>query len=310
MLSKFQRSIEDPRLNEARAIAGEIAWRTLSEGRGRVRAVFASSVYLANGRGLCCLGGPKLVDGPLNIRLAQRPCHRVRIGASWQFHTDESGRSWLAVADQRMALGRVQLWRASVPEPIQGAAHRAALRALEPHIALAQPADRRLAPESGAAHAKLQDHLQQGLERLEQSLWCAIAGPPDEICARLGDCSDALIGLGLGLTPSGDDILIGAMLALRWLSPKVAEALSAQVAERCRGRTGEISAAHLLAASRGQAVAPIHALLDALARADQRAVIAAKQALIGHGAHSGADALAGLNCAIAAYMRAGSNSAS
>ena len=150
--------------------------------------------------------------------------------------------------------------------------------------------------------------------RLKSNLRRACATPPAELARqcpdRLRRCCDDLLGLGLGLTPSGDDILIGAMLALQWLSPELGRTLSGLVASGCQTRTSAISAAHLRAASRGQAIAPLHAVLVALSKGDRAALGAAREALLDHGAHSGADALSGLNCAIAAYLSASKDSAS
>ena len=102
-----------------------------------------------------------------------------------------------------------------------------------------------------------------------------------------------LIGLGPGLTPSGDDYLGGVLIALhyfgrrpqaqglwRWLEPRLA-------------RTSAISGAHLAAAAAGEGHEALHRCLEALCSraADWTAALAA---LDGVGHCSGWDSLAGV----------------
>ena len=65
-------------------------------------------------------------------------------------------------------------------------------------------------------------------------------------------------------------------------------------------RTSRISAAHLFAACRGEAVAPVHDLLAALLAGNAPACAAAARRLLAYGQHSRADALAGIMMAVAA----------
>jgi hypothetical protein len=80
----------------------------------------------------------------------------------------------------------------------------------------------------------------------------------------LDACRD-LIGLGPGLTPSGDDALGGAAIALRAFGHVArADELGAFIRTNAPGRTGDISLAHLLAAAEGEGSAAFHAALTAL----------------------------------------------
>jgi hypothetical protein len=103
-----------------------------------------------------------------------------------------------------------------------------------------------------------------------------------------------LAGLGGGLTPAGDDFIVGAMLAA-WagLYGEGAEALCAPVAAAVAERTTLLSAAYLRAAARGECTAHWHALFGALLQAEAQAIQAALQSLLAVGHTSGADALAG-----------------
>ena len=129
----------------------------------------------------------------------------------------------------------------------------------------------------------LATHAQPALEALDEWLRHGLAVPAE---------AAALIGLGPGLTPSGDDYLGGMMIALhalardaragalwRWLQPRLATATSA------------ISAAHLAAAAEGEGHEALHRVLQGTAP---------PSALDAVGHCSGWDALAGA----AAVLRA------
>ena len=102
------------------------------------------------------------------------------------------------------------------------------------------------------------------------------------------DGARQLAGLGQGLTPSGDDFIIGVMLAA-WagLYGATAEDFCAPLAHAAAPRTTALSAAFLHAAARGEAMSPWHTLFAALACPD------ALRAVLEVGHTSGADALAG-----------------
>ncbi|MYW64970.1 DUF2877 domain-containing protein [Streptomyces sp. SID8379] len=121
-----------------------------------------------------------------------------------------------------------------------------------------------------------------GLDRLRTALR---AGRPDRIAAA----AHALLGLGPGLTPSGDDILCGLLLAL---PPPLSAPVTAAVADAAR-RTTLLSAALLRHAVRGECVAPAHALLTG------RDLPAALRGLLTVGHHSGGDLARGVAAALA-----------
>ncbi len=105
--------------------------------------------------------------------------------------------------------------------------------------------------------------------------------------ASLDACRD-LIGLGPGLTPSGDDALGGAAIALHVFGlPARANELGAFIRETAPYRTSDISMAHLNAAVAGEGSAAFHdALRDLVAGGD----FAALERI---GASSGWDAMDG-----------------
>jgi len=122
------------------------------------------------------------------------------------------------------------------------------------------------------------------------------------LCVRDGDAlaahtaASSLVGLGPGLTPSGDDMLCGFMLGRRLSgdSDGAVDAAIRRVASTATGRTTDVSAVQLgLAADRrfGEALLRVSEVLCAGRSA---AVSTAVVRCLAEGATSGADGLLGL----------------
>jgi len=110
-----------------------------------------------------------------------------------------------------------------------------------------------------------------------------------------------LIGLGEGLTPAGDDCVVGALAAIHHLAPGWLEPRAVRViAEAARCRTTEVARDFLLEALAGRFAEPLLAILVAPTAA--RAKDAARR-LLAVGATSGADTLDGLRLAGCALAR-------
>jgi hypothetical protein len=129
---------------------------------------------------------------------------------------------------------------------------------------------------------------------------------PDHLLTRLcsalvnSDISSALpltpqlAGLGAGLTPAGDDFIIGAILATWIIHPaKVAKTLAEAITNTAAPLTTSISAAWLRSAGKGEAGILWHDLFDALIAPQQIAIEGAINKILAVGETSGADALAG-----------------
>jgi hypothetical protein len=104
-----------------------------------------------------------------------------------------------------------------------------------------------------------------------------------------------IAGLGGGLTPAGDDFLLGIMMAIWCCVPyPQAKRLALDVANATVGRTTSLSAAWLEAAGKGEATQYWHELIEALSnRGDPLALQRAGRRIISIGHTSGADALTG-----------------
>ena len=210
-------------------LAGRFARDALALGEGEVCAQFRRGVYLRMpGEKYACVGDAALGCGPLNALVE----------------------GFVAPAlGERLAVEVEALW---TPPPAPEHA--------SPDLAALQAAARARIPEEGLGclvvdeHNGLSGHAQPALDALERWL----------VGNALGEEAAMLIGLGPGLTPSGDDYLGGVMLALhhvhrqpqarglwRWLEPRLS-------------RTSGISAAHLAAAAAGEGHEALHEALSHL----------------------------------------------
>jgi len=101
-----------------------------------------------------------------------------------------------------------------------------------------------------------------------------------------------LAGLGIGLTPAGDDIMMGALYAA-WIvhSFDVASVLAREIAETASSLTTSLSGAYLEAAGKGEAGVLWHNLFNALL--ENKIIPLSIAKLLSIGETSGADALAG-----------------
>ncbi|WP_315987623.1 DUF2877 domain-containing protein [Actinomadura sp. HBU206391] len=149
-----------------------------------------------------------------------------------------------------------------------------------------------LAAETSEERCGLADHPGPGL----------LAGRcADGDLAHAVDAAERIVGLGPGLTPTGDDILAGLLVSLRLLGGSVhggdravwlADWLGAAVTAHAGTRTTALAATLLHCASRGQAGAEVAAVLRGIA--GQVPLRPAVRRLLGVGHTSGADLTWGL----------------
>jgi len=111
-----------------------------------------------------------------------------------------------------------------------------------------------------------------------------------------------LLGLGPGLTPSGDDILCGMLLALHACGhgPMACE-LRAAIRSAQAGQTSPLSGAFLRAAGEGQGAEPLHGAIGALLAGQMGAIAPCLARLGGIGHTSGWEGLAGAVLVLQAY---------
>lgn len=236
--------------------------------RGVVLAVFPSSIYIEPRH------GPLLVvhgaaHGHTPTSLVTAATQRDGWGAS-AGDAVSGGLGHLRVGPALFDARHSARWRP--PPPVQrGITAIAAARHL-----------RAIAAEASAA-------LEAGCRALSAALL-------DGDAAAVDGAVHALVGSGPGLTPAGDDALVGLLAVLQRVGPRAACAwplhtLSASVGARL-GRTSPIGAHYLRLALDGHFGEHLIALVDALgaARLDAAAIARVRDS----GASSGADTLAGV----------------
>ena len=178
------------------------------------------------------------------------------------------------------------------PSPVLGPLSRARLE----HGQAALRAAREAAPrKSGLAGHRGPDALAD---------CCA-----DADLAGAVEIAESLIGLGPGLTPSGDDVLGGLLLALRLLGGVIrggtkavwlADWLGAAVTSFAAARTTPLSATLLHCAARGQTAAEVAAVLHGFA--GEEPILPAIRTLLATGHTSGADLAWGLSAGCRAAL--------
>lgn len=142
-------------------------------------------------------------------------------------------------------------------------------------------------PESAAAQALRSPAGARARQALARSIAARDA-------RAFADAACSLIGFGEGLTPAGDDCVLGALAAIHRLAPGWLAAHAGQrdrLAEAARRRTTDVARDFLLEALDGRFAEPVLALLTALS--DDLAGSAARR-LLAMGATSGADTLCGI----------------
>jgi hypothetical protein len=260
-----------------RAGAAELA-RLHRPRRGSVHAVFARTIGIAWDDGaLTTLQGPGPLLAPFALGLTAQP-GGLRPG-------DPARRG-----DGRIELGGHRI------EPSGATAVDTAV----PRLRLGPAALLRVLPGPAGAPALASDPGRRGLALLAAALTRRRA-------AALVEAAGTLMGLGEGLTPAGDDVLVGALAAVhaaepRWAAgwPAREPATVAAFDRLAATRTTTVAAAFLREAWRGQVSEPLQGVLGA---ADPEAARAAALALARLGATSGRDTLRGIALALEALDR-------
>jgi hypothetical protein len=112
-----------------------------------------------------------------------------------------------------------------------------------------------------------------------------------------------LAGLGQGLTPAGDDFILGAVYAAWIIHPlEMGSVFAQEISNTAVPLTTSLSAAWLKSAGKGEAGILWHEFFDALIASDGARIQEAMEKILAMGETSGADALAGFIGAFVAWM--------
>ncbi len=258
----------------ARSISLPVA-RFLARPRlGTVLAIFARSAYLNLAGSVVALVAEELLNGPLNVVLSDPVPSFADLVVG-----DAVKASGDVVALDRWAISlrSAAPWDPRITPWIGGQMVR-----VVPHLRVL---------EAGVMADVSADHLMHA--RMQQALGTLRAGLSRKSPADIQRAAAGLAGLGSGLTPSGDDVLVGVMVALTALPDRSTSDLRDVIRRAVAGRTTQISKAYLDAAARGEASEAWQRLLAALAATSSADVIAAGRRVLAFGETSGADMLTG-----------------
>ena len=251
--------------------------------------MFERSFYVVLDRQWICIGPPALGPGPLNALYAgpnspaPPPLGAPAAVTRGMLHVD--GRSFA-----RLELGPEP--PPAAPRPWSAASLAAGLRAFavlpRPPDGFADPAVARAAAAPIAWLKRLiTDH-----------------------CAGIGHAHEAaplapLLGLGPGLTPSGDDFVGGGLVALAALGlSDLRDTLWSALRPQGGERTSDISLAHLAAAAEGECAPALRHALEAIMANAPAELPGAVGALARIGHTSGLDAMAGAVLVLRAFAQA------
>jgi Protein of unknown function (DUF2877) len=266
-------------------------------GEAEVIALFERSFYVMAPQGLICVGLDTLGSGPLNVLISGSTALWVgfiRVGTKAQLDAAT------LVFESALSVSIVDapVWQ---PPPITmfwtPETLKRGLQSVQVAVRGRLPSDGIsalvVAPDAPQARTPTARAAKVQIEALRAALPVAIKS--GQWPAGVLSSATLLLGLGPGLTPSGDDCLGGLMLALTarkhiGLRDAMWDALGPELDDL----TVPISAMHLSAAADGLCAAPLHEILNAILSGNEIDIASALSAVSALGATSGFDALAGL----------------
>jgi hypothetical protein len=261
-------------------------------------AVFSRSLHLEAEGDFICIGDPSISRGPLNAVLDRRGWMRLATALPPKGTSTSIAQGVLCIGSIALDTTLAEPW--SPPPWPSNVIRKGVLPALQ---RLQRLADTQ-APVDGLARTVL------GLAVDQRSALARVALPRVErlrawVTARPSAGAPPpvdLLGLGPGLTPSGDDVLCGVLVALHAVGRiDVARALSAEIAKAAPSATSPLSGAFLRAAAEGLGCEALHAAIAAVIEG-QTEVLAGRVEALGRIGHtSGWDALAGALLVLQAF---------
>ena len=297
-------------------LRGRGHWR-IDAPHSEVVAVFRRSCYArVDDSSIMCIAHRNIEDGPLTMRVAfPSRCDMADLGIRVGARVRSENGDLLLGDDVLLRTSSAALWR---PPVIDKRASRniilTRLGQLESFVAGNAPYDglARLGrdaeplanggPVDSAKDSQLVNLALPALTSLVCGTW-------EREANGIEAGVKGLIGLGPGLTPSGDDLLAGFVVALSVLActSKLEEhhrrlmyldgrvrSVRGSISRHAEEGTTEISAALLSQAAKGAASSSVHSLVRAIVAPVGDDVLGAATALVNHGHTSGWDCLAGI----------------
>lgn len=257
---------------------------------GTVHSVFSSAFNIAVDGTLVTVHDSRLPHTPTSIRVLSASSApwsgRVAVGLAARVRN-----GCLRVGSTSLDVSGLPVWTPRGPCP-RTSLESSTLRELEQIYQNREPAD-----------VQWPGELHSAVERLRVAL-----NSQKRDSAELTDAVSALIGFGPGLTPSGDDVLVGVLAALvrggaQPSQPYRAARTIADAIEAGKFRTNDISRHYLQLAADGNFGEALTNLIDAVADNTTGLELRARaQTVLSVGASSGSDALGGALIGLASQV--------
>lgn len=292
---------------------GSVARRGLADNaQGEIGAVFENSLYVVIGGQWICLAHANAGMGPLNALCVPQGIE-ISLGAIARvsdpaFIVDGN---LIIKNSASFSLKHAEEWRPVIPVDWDARSLSAGLLAFEENLVCGLPDD-------GLAPLLLSDVLPRPLLPVSAAARAA-AHHLRQMILTVHDCDQhhvdarplmALLGLGPGLTPSGDDFIGGAMVTLHVLGlDELREHIHSLVRSFATAATNQISVAHLEAAASGYGSEALHAILNDILQGRGAAFAKDLHAIDEVGHTSGWDALVGVVTVLRAWLEARQRSA-
>ena len=276
---------------------GAVAVREISQSvSGRIAAVFDRSVYVDLGSQWICFGDATVGNGPVNLSLEPTPYS----GVFADLAVDQPVRvcaGAVHIGNRPLIIETAaKVWS---PPLVPCWTNESLMRGLDALNAIS----RGRVPRQGLGvflyghGAELSDPREAhvcALPVFELGRWL-LNHLADKRCVEgVPESAQQLIGLGPGLTPSGDDFLGGVLIALSLVHRQdIAALLYADLSPHLLTRTGPISRTHLVAASAGQGLETLHLAINSVIEGNVEMIPTRVHYIERIGSSSGWDALAG-----------------
>lgn len=260
-------------LSIARPVQTMLAGRSFF---GRFLGLFERACNLIDAEGrIIALTLPGVGNGPFTIVIEGQPGLFNRFPPGQAVQANEKR---LSVADWQISLQRAKIWEPRIQIPKSPPGTAPLIDAVKSYL------DWPSLSEETMIATRMAQQARQAVMQLNQ----ALAQPANR--EMIVETVSRLAGLGPGLTPAGDDYLIGVMAAL-WLTGR-REHLPL-ITESAIPKTTALSRAFLKAAANGEFIEPWHHLVEAWLQDDRQTLATAVDNIAQFGASSGSDALGG-----------------
>lgn len=277
--------------------------------QGQVIAAFERCFYVKTATGIFCVGIPEIGRGPLNALLGfqyKRLPFNVTAGEHVRISSHQITLDDRRIIDGAQACAYHCEVSFAMPTPEILQRNRKALATLRGmpddgffwllgnHISCGQ---------ESAVQSALRRSTSVALNGLVNWLQTGIFCSSGESISHDASAALGLLGAGPGLTPAGDDVIAGVMLALTRLQRSdLTKSLWNAIAPRLAELTNAISAAHLEQAAKGFCGEPMNDLLNEVFQAEEMEATTLVTALNCMGGTSGWDTLGGAVMVIDAWQ--------